>query len=123
SSVFFAFFAFLAFFAALVPFVLPSSFFISPPAGAAGAAGVAGVAGVAGGADGACAKVEEMKARPISTAKIAARIVFIADSPPSSERHGSTGEYSIGCAIMAFSYLSMPCRNAVVSRRDRTSSE
>src|SRR5437016_11279809 len=87
TSVFFAFFAFLAFFAALVPFVLPSSFFISPPAGAAGAAGVAGVAG---GADGACAKVEEMKARAISTAKIAARIVFIADSPPSRDRPGLT---------------------------------
>src|SRR2546428_10910391 len=75
NSVFFAFFAFLAFFAALVPFVLPSSFFISPPAGAAGAAGVAR------GGDGACAKVEEPQASPISTAKTAAGSVFIGNSP------------------------------------------
>src|SRR2546428_13512007 len=73
TSVFFAFFAFLAFFAALVPFVLPSSFFISPPAGAAGAAGVAG------GADGACAKVGELKARPMRTAKNAGRYGLIAE--------------------------------------------
>src|SRR2546426_5567032 len=73
TSVFFAFFAFLAFFAALVPFVLPSSFFISPPAGAAGAAGVAS------GADGACAKGEELKARPISKAKTPPRTLFIAN--------------------------------------------
>src|SRR2546426_12125424 len=77
TSVFFAFFAFLAFFAALVPFVLPSSFFISPPAGAAGAAGVAG------GADGACAKGEGLKDSPISEAMTAGRIVFLANSPPS----------------------------------------
>src|SRR5256712_13551793 len=79
TSVFFAFFAFLAFFAALVPFVLPSSFFISPPAGAAGAAGVAG------GAEGACANVEGLKARPLSTANGAARVGFVGHSPPSRQ--------------------------------------
>src|SRR5437016_13123230 len=77
TSVFFAFFAFLAFFAALVPFALPSSFFISPPAGAAGAAGVAG------GGDGACATDEELKGRLPERATTAARSGYGAHAPRS----------------------------------------